>query len=309
MFATKFGEKLAEGLAGQLAAQKIGPALVFWAGGLLVWHGDWKSIEIWLKGINNTPAYIALAMGGLLLASVSGAASQWLQTPVIRWAEGYWPGPLRWFRFALARYGHECFLLEGDRFAQLEGIPKEKRTARQKADLVRLDVLLTRHPLDKNLFMPTTLGNLLRASEEYPKVRYGLDAIVCWPRLWLLMPQETLKTLSESMEELNAAARLMFWAVLFTIWGFWADWALLSLALVPVAYLKMLSAAETYGYLIRAAFDIHRFKLYEALNWPLPPDPEQEEKCGTELNKYLFRGFTPKKIDIRYAKNEISSDS
>lgn len=173
MFATKFGEKLAEGLAGQWAAQKLGPVLVFWAGGLLAWQGGWQPVGKWIKEINNTPVYIALAVGGLLLVSVSGAAARWLQTAVIRWAEGYWPWPFQWLRFALANYGHECFGQQDARLAQLEGIPGEERTARQKAELVHLDVLLTRHPLDKALFMPTSLGNLLRTAEEYPRVRYG----------------------------------------------------------------------------------------------------------------------------------------
>ena len=34
---TKFWDELTEGLAGQWTAQKLGPALAFWGGGLLAW--------------------------------------------------------------------------------------------------------------------------------------------------------------------------------------------------------------------------------------------------------------------------------
>ena len=303
MFSKKFGEKLAEGLAAQWAAQKLGPALVFWAGGLLAWHGSWQSIEKWLQGINNTATYVALAAGGLLLAAVSGTAVQWLQPKAIRWLEGYWPRPLHGLRFYLSERLKDKLEPKEERWGELAEkvrqreeqpeTPEGRITAREHAEYVRLDSLLNRYPVDDILYMPTTLGNLMRSAEEYPKVRYGLDAVVCWPRMWLLMPDKTLEALSEAREELNSGSRLMIWSILFLIWAFWTKWAALSLLLVPVAYWKMLGAAETYGYLIRSAFDIHRFKLYESLHWPLPPDPAQEEDRGKELTKYLFRGIAP----------------
>ncbi len=308
MFTKKFGEKLAEGLATKWAAQKLGPALVFWAGGgcFLALHWEWQSIEKWLVSINKTPIYIALAMGGLLLVVVSGTAAEWLQTTVIRWSEGYWPWPFKKLRFSLAKRLKKRLTQKEERWEQLDKIPEADRSTEDKAELVHLDALLNRYPLDDYLYMPTTLGNLLRSAEEYPKARYGLDAVVCWPRMWLLMPDETLEALTEAREELNASARLMLWSIVFTIWTIWSNWAALSVILVPVAYLRMLNAAESYGDLIRSAFDIHRFKLYEALKWPLPTSPAQEAAWGEKLTEYLFRGTAPD--NIGYAEKDPSTD-
>ena len=290
---TKFWDKLAEGLASRWAAQALGPVLVFWCGGLLAWvhrHG-WKQLIEQLETLDSTAAYIALAVGGLLLLAASSAAATWLQLPVLRLAEGYWPGPLRRLRFARARHLRRRLQEKEERWQALAEIESEQRTAEQQAEYARLDAELARYPVDPRHLMPTRLGNLLRAAEEYPRLRYGLVMGVCWPRLWLLLPKETQETLAGARERLNGAVRLFVWGVLFVIWTIWAWWAApLALVAAVSAYRGMLSAAGVYGDLLRAAFDLHRFALYEALRWPLPHGPAGEGPRGQQLSVYLSRG-------------------
>jgi len=95
---------------------------------------------------------------------------------------------------------------------KLAGIALEKRTAEQCAEYARLDAKLACSPVDPRRLMPTPLGNLFRAAEEYPRVRYGLATSVCWPGLWLVLLKETQATLAQARRELNGAAR-------FTVWG------------------------------------------------------------------------------------------
>jgi hypothetical protein len=40
-----------------------------------------------------------------------------------------------------------------------------------------------RYPPYENLILPTRFGNILRASETYPRLRWGIDAVTMWPRL------------------------------------------------------------------------------------------------------------------------------
>jgi hypothetical protein len=52
-----------------------------------------------------------------------------------------------------------------------------------------------------------------------------------------------------------------------------------------------------YGDLVGAAFDLHRWKLYQALKWPAPASPADEHAAGAALTEYIWRGSddeTPK---------------
>jgi hypothetical protein len=57
-----------------------------------------------------------------------------------------------------------------------------------------------------------------------------------------------------------------------------------------LTYRWMLRAASVYGDLLEASFDLHRFKLYEALHWPLPKNPAEELPLGNALTAYLWHG-------------------
>jgi hypothetical protein len=56
------------------------------------------------------------------------------------------------------------------------------------------------------------------------------------------------------------------------------------------AYRRMMDSAKTYGELIDTSFDLYRFRIYEALWWPLPQNPGEEYSMGERLVQYLKRG-------------------
>jgi hypothetical protein len=300
---TNFWDKLAEGLAGRWTAQELGPALAFWGGGILawVWHAgqNWQQISAQLIKINQPEAYIALIVGGLFLLTASSTAMSWLQPPVLRLLEGYWPGPLRGLRFRLARRYEKRLQQKEERWQQLAKVDPGERTAIQQSDYARLDAQLARYPIDPRHLMPTTLGNLLRSAEEYPNVRYGLAIGVCWPRLWLLLPEEAKTTLVETRQQLDGAVRFLIWSLLFAVWSVWARWAILvAIVGAAVAYWGALTAAGTYGDLLRAAFDLHHHALYRQMRWALPSTPAEDEALGRQLSEYLFRGTGSDNLEL-----------
>lgn len=70
-----------------------------------------------------------------------------------------------------------------------------------------------------------------------------------------------------------------------------ALWPLLGLLSARLAYQWAIAAAQTYGELVEASFDLYRHLLYQSLRWQLPADPKVERRVGQELTRYLWRGF------------------
>jgi hypothetical protein len=177
------------------------------------------------------------------------------------------------------------------------GLAPEERVERcfgqqKEAELARLEERLRRMPTSETLMMPTRLGNILRAAEERPRVKHGLDPVVCWPHLWLVMDKEARDEIVQARSSLDAAVKVWLWGALFAVWTIWAWWAVLVALVVTVsAYrVSLLSAAEVHGDLVEAAFDLYQSTLYKALRWPLPGSPAEEVEYGEAVTQYLWRG-------------------
>lgn len=308
-----------EGVGGSLAERWLTPALVpafvFWAGGLAAWYmrgeygflgwglADLVFVEGTATGAElNLPSQLpletpllALLIGILIVSAVSAAVVQRVAILfVLRWAEGYWPRPLNFLRRRLverrvARSGkQEVRYQELNKEAWEQG-GLQKLSETELDEYMELDQSLRRTP-QEHLIMPTELGNILRASETKPEEKYGLNAVICWPRLWLLLPEEARSEISQARASLDTGAHVLFWSLLFIVWSIWAWWALLGVLVAILAYRGMLSAATIYADLVESAFDVHRQALYHALRWPLPRDPASEQQIGQELTQYLWRG-------------------
>jgi hypothetical protein len=160
------------------------------------------------------------------------------------------------------------------------------------AELAASEGRMRRLPANATDLMPTTIGNVLRASERRVRERVGLDPIVCWPRLWLVMPEGSKTELTEARTSVNLATQVWVWAVLFLAWTIWAWWAIpVAVSVLYFAYYQWLvPATGVYGDLFESAFDVHRIALYQALRWPLPTNPAQEQVAGSEVTEYLVRG-------------------
>lgn len=289
---TKFWDKLAESIAVKWS-ERLGPALVYWGGGLLAWGNAkaWQSFLDFFKAHDSMLVYIALASGGLLILVVSGILVEWLEQPALRFAEGYWPRPFRRLRFRLAEKVGKRLQRKESKWEELRNKDEAARTAAEQAVYAQLDAELATYPADERDLMPTTLGNLLRACEKYPDYRYGLAISVCWPRLWLLLPRDIQKELITARHRLNAAVSMLLWGLFFMVWTIFTWWpAVVALIVTAAAYWRLCQAAGVYGDLLRAAFDLHRFKLYDSLRLPPPQKPTDEVTHGQRLTEYLFRG-------------------
>lgn len=209
-FLESFGSKLAE----QWVATLLTPAFVFWAGGAAagLQRFGWKPSSTWLNQ-QPEPIQIALLVGGFCLIASSAFVVQRFDLLVLRFLEGYWHPWLRPLRRWLIAKEVKRSQQISDRWQKLDRLDPTQRTAEQRDEFVQLDWQQIHLPLPNQL-MPTRLGNILRAAEQRPLEKYGLDAIVCWSRLWLLLPDAVKKDLQEARADLNTAARVWLWSLL-----------------------------------------------------------------------------------------------
>jgi hypothetical protein len=302
-----------DAIGGRLAdrwAAVATPALVFWLGGLLAWafhHGGLHQLTTptdWL-GRQTSITQLTVVATVLLGVAASGLFVARLTTPMLRLLEGYWPSWLAWLRRSLLARLQQRAAAEDAAWQQLAADVLDHpatTTSDQLAAFARLDQRRRRRPNAANRYLPTRIGNILRAAETWPADKYGLDAVAVWSRLWLLLPDSTRQELLAARTALDSAVAAAIWGLLFCIFAIWSPIAIPIGLVVAAAAIGFWAPAraEIFSDLVEAAFDLHRTDLYRQLRWPLPANPKQEHSQGEQLTSYLWRGsddpnpsFTP----------------
>jgi hypothetical protein len=226
-----------------------------------------------------------------------------LQLGLVRLLEGYW-GPAH-------RAGKRALERQRERRAALERAAEPSSTEPSREEEARLAAaaweLRQRYP-PEGLELPTALGNVLRAAEDRAGRRYGLDAVVAWPRLYPLLSPELRAVIDDQRDQLDIAARLcaVFAAcaaialvLLAPHGGLWLLVVPAWLGLAWLSYRGAVAAAVAYGSGLETAFDLHRFDLLRALHLPLPPTRAAEREANRELSAFL-QGKRPVAFDYAH---------
>lgn len=175
---------------------------------------------------------------------------------------------------------------------------RERMTAenRRRLEASELDAMFQAdwalaHSPEPGELMPTRLGNTLKAAEQRVRHKYGLDPIVCWPRLRLVLPERTARGMAHARNSLDNCAQTWLWCLLFVLFWTWAAWwaALVGLVGAYLAYRALLGAAAAYAEALESVFDLYRRALYESLAWPMPEMPSAERQAGDQLTQALHR--------------------
>jgi hypothetical protein len=298
MFGSVFGQAVGF-LDRRFVLNVVLPSLAFWGGlALLAAQGaGWEAVSRWWTartGFEQTLLAGGAVAGVLIFAFIAAG----LLTSLTRLWEGYWPGsagsrlaPSRYAaRLAKWRVGHHV-----TRWRGLDlGDDRDYMRRFYQFPVRQADVL------------PTRLGNVLRAAEDYPgdEERYGMDAVFYWPRLYLILPAETRSlvnahrsgldrmVLLASLTVLFPFASLMVLAVANTSWMAWGISALIAIVIGVLAYEGAVNAAVAFGDVIRSCFDNYRRTLLEQLGLPLPGSLEDERKLWGALKQQLYQRGT-----------------
>jgi hypothetical protein len=280
----------------------IKSGVLFWLAGFIAWlyhHGYGSTYLIEL--INNTSKSVLIITIISILITITIIANilSRFDTIIIRILEGYYW--MTWLANIWTKWQNKRIERKQQRYQQLaqkyyKGLPPLTRT--EQAEYAYLDWQLMYIPQPQQR-LPTRLGNLLRAIESRPGEKYGLNIFICWPRLWLILPENVKTELSTARENLETTARIWLWGLLFLIWTPYTYLAIaISLITMLLAYRWMLQAAATYGQLIESTFDLYRHNLYKELRWKLPSNALEEKQQGEKLTAYLWRGSEDENLKL-----------
>jgi hypothetical protein len=208
--------------------------------------------------------------------------------------------------------------------AELERIrwQKEESDARTRAGRE----LTERFPAEDLLVLPTELGNVIRAFETHPRMRYGLDGIMWWPRIETMLNDSERATIDETTTDfafwLNSLAVVVLGGALLLAERLWhppggvIETVLVEATIVATLalggtwmYRQAIGAAARWGLAVRAAFDVHRFEVYDRLGVRRPYTAEDDGESGRAVNR-LFAFAIPLPPESRVgdgAKNARSA--
>lgn len=264
-------------------------------------HGFANTLTTWdtLSSTEQILLGIATILAITILAYVVLVATG----PIIRLYEGYLPlVPERVVRWVSShQQAHRGKLI--DDMAKL----RDSRGILPAANLSKYLPVYRRYfthfPRNATRVLPTRIGNILMAAEEYSWLRYSIDAVLWWPRLSAILPDSYRSQVSFNLtpvitflnlSTLSALSGIIIGVGLWVFEGLVWWWGILSIilgcVLARACYLGAVSAAVRYGQSIRTAFDVYRFDLLKQMRITLPSSPDNESQLWFSIGQWLFYG-------------------
>ena len=146
--------------------------------------------------------------------------------------------------------------------------------------------------------LPTSLGNILNAAEKYPEHRYGVDSVVFWSRLAMVVPENILTEIDTLITQYQLPLMIAAWGMALAVCSLAAAWAghpfLFSGSLwggvlaCLLGYRMSLRSAQDYGMALRSTYDMYRDCLVE--KWPSLDDIPDERARFRQLHEFIVGG-------------------
>ena len=167
--------------------------------------------------------------------------------------------------------------------------------------------------------LPTQFGNILKASETYSGIRYGMDAVNFWPRLFHVIHPDYKTEISNTRNELSFLVNMSLLSIVFLACCLGASFYTLvyppldvmgktiyvaafanvvryivlggtSLLLNMFFNKASIYAVGSYGQMIRSAYDLFRLDLLKQLRLKMPNNSHEEFYTWKNLNEFIVLG-------------------
>ncbi|NBE79589.1 hypothetical protein [Micromonospora rubida] len=136
---------------------------------------------------------------------------------------------------------------------------------------------------------PTWLGDRARLVEVRARAQYHLSAALVWPRLWLLLDEDSRRPITDVRTRYGEAVALVGWAVPYLLLGLrWWPALLVGAGMLLTAWRRLRDTLAELAELIESALDLRLRDLAEALGQPLAgaePSPAEGRALDDRLGK------------------------
>ncbi len=220
-----------------------------------------------------------------------------LQDALVRVFEGYWG------RLATTKWlGQPCLDWQRRKRDSLVSVVQEVPEYPTPSQLSAIDSAARRlskyYPADDRL-LPTGLGNALRAAEDLATSRYGLDAVVVWPRLYPHIGTRLGRLVDSARNQLDVSVRLVPAFVICALvslgylfnHGYWLLMPFGFLMMTVFSYRASVEAAAAFGVTMNSAIDLHRFEMLSRLHLPMPANLDAEKSSNQAISNFLRQGI------------------
>lgn len=177
----------------------------------------------------------------------------------------------------------------------------------------------TSYPSNLGDILPTQFGNILRASETYSNVHYGMDGVEFWPRLFHVIDPAYKEAIDGTRNELSFLVNMSLLAIAFFLLCLVAFiytlanppldtmgkpiyvaafvnvvryliWGGFGLGLNIFFNKASIYAVSSFGLMIRSAYDLFRLDLLKQLRLKMPKDSHEEFYIWKNLNEFIVLG-------------------
>ncbi|CAM5457249.1 hypothetical protein [Streptomyces canarius] len=163
--------------------------------------------------------------------------------------------------------------------------PARDRTADVRQEIDALTVRRDRIALARPT-RPTYTGDRLAATVVRVDTQYGIDLAACWPRLWMVLPEDVRTELRTVRTRFDTAVVGSVWAACYAVLGcFWWPAAVAAVVTGLLARQRVSQAAAALAEHVESAVDVHLRRLAEEIGFTALADGPPNRRLGLALNR------------------------
>ncbi len=250
----------------------------------------------------------ALEIGGFALAFSLALAISYslsiLNGPLTQLYEGYT------FRHTLL--GKLLTMYNLKKIRWLADQVREKGDLKLQAQMEQATInneLMNSYPVEAKAILPTRLGNVLAAFEDYPRHSYAIESIALWPRLVPILIKSGYAEIVERQKMgFDFFLNLSFLSIVYAL-----EYSAVSMhmsarlvVLIPAMYLLLawvfyrfaILAAYGFGTTVKVAFDLYRDALREAIGLENPTNFGREKGMWEQYSNFVLAIDRRKPISV-----------